>query len=206
MGGRLRVPCAVNINMRRRFISLALSALLPVRAIGQPVRLPAVRLSGLAPGGPLPAWLEPATFGDKAKPTEFDLVADEGRTVLRARARASASGLTRVLRVDPAEFPALAWRWKALNLVTHGNLANKEGTIAPNPYTDRVRMVVAESGSASLGRWVEHERDVAADFRLAFGLPVPPVTSLVLSADTDNTGESTEAYFGDIEFRRRAAS
>ncbi len=87
-----------------------------------------------------------------------------------------------------------------------GNLANKEGTIAPNPYTDRVRMVVAESGSASLGRWVEHERDVAADFRLAFGLPVPPVTSLVLSADTDNTGESTEAYFGDIEFRRRAAS
>ena len=206
MGGRLRVPCAVNINMRRRFISLALSALLPVRAIGQPVRLPAVRLSGLAPGGPLPAWLEPATFGDKAKPTEFDLVADEGRTVLRARARASASGLTRVLRVDPAEFPVLAWRWKALNLVTHGNLANKEGTIAPNPYTDRVRMVVAESGSASLGRWVEHERDVAADFRLAFGLPVPPVTSLVLSADTDNTGESTEAYFGDIEFRRRAAS
>ena len=172
----------------------------------QPVRLPAVRLSGLAPGGPLPAWLEPATFGDKAKPTEFDLVADEGRTVLRARARASASGLTRVLRVDPAEFPVLAWRWKALNLVTHGNLANKEGTIAPNPYTDRVRMVVAESGSASLGRWVEHERDVAADFRLAFGLPVPPVTSLVLSADTDNTGESTEAYFGDIEFRRRAAS
>ena len=120
MGGRLRVPCAVNINMRRRFISLALSALLPVRAIGQPVRLPAVRLSGLAPGGPLPAWLEPATFGDKAKPTEFDLVADEGRTVLRARARASASGLTRVLRVDPAEFPVLAWRWKALNLVTHG--------------------------------------------------------------------------------------
>ena len=162
MGGRLRVPCAVNINMRRRFISLALSALLPVRAIGQPVRLPAVRLSGLAPGGPLPAWLEPATFGDKAKPTEFDLVADEGRTVLRARARASASGLTRVLRVDPAEFPVLAWRWKALNLVTHGNLANKEGTIAPNPYTDRVRMVVAESGSASLGRWVEHERDVSA--------------------------------------------
>lgn len=259
MGGRPRVPCAVNINMRRRFISLALSALLPVRAIGQPVRLPAVRLSGLAPGGPLPVWLEPATFGDKAKPTEFDLVADEGRTVLRARARASASGLTRVLRVDPAEFPVLAWRWKALNLVTHGNLANKEGddhalrlyvtfdldpdqlsladrmkmslaralwaaklptaalcyvwdgrapkgTIAPNPYTDRVRMVVAESGSASLGRWVEHERDVAADFRLAFGLPVPPVTSLVLSADTDNTGESTEAYFGDIEFRRRAAS
>ena len=66
-------------------------------------------------------------------------------------------------------------------------------------------MVVAESGSASLGRWVEHERDVAADFRQAFGLPAPQITSLILSADTDNTGDSTESYFGDIEFRRRAS-
>jgi hypothetical protein len=64
-------------------------------------------------------------------------------------------------------------------------------------------MVVAESGPANLGQWVSHERDVAADFRGAFGMPAPAVTSLIVSSDTDNTGESTESWFGDAEFRAR---
>ena len=75
------------------------------------------------------------------------------------------------------------------------------GTIVPNAYTDRVRMVVADSGQATVGRWVAHERDVAKDFRSAFGLPAPYVASVIVSADTDNTGESAESFFGDIEFR-----
>lgn len=76
------------------------------------------------------------------------------------------------------------------------------GTIAPNAYTDRVRMVVADSGPALLGRWVARSRDVAEDFRRAFGLPAPAVTGVIVSADTDNTGESVESYFGDVLFRR----
>jgi microcompartment protein CcmK/EutM len=79
-------------------------------------------------------------------------------------------------------------------------------TIAPNAYTDRVRMVVADSGGAGLGRWVAHERDYSADFRRAFGQEPPPVNGVIVSADTDNTGESVESYFGDIEFRARRTS
>ena len=79
-------------------------------------------------------------------------------------------------------------------------------TIAPNAYTDRVRMVVADSGGAELGRWVARERDVAADFRRAFGIEPPPITGVIVSADTDNTGESVESYFGDIEFKSRRTS
>jgi hypothetical protein len=230
--------------------------LLPTYARGQSGSVQALRFSTLVPGAALPDWLEPVTFGDKAKPTTFDLVADEGRTVLRARARASASGLARTLRVDPAHYPILAWRWKAANLVARGGLASKEsddfalrlyvtfdldpallsladrmkvslartfwgaqlplaalcyvwdgqaprGTIAPNAFTDRVRMVVAESGPGALGHWVSHERDVGEDFRRAFGMPAPHATSVIVSSDTDNTGEETEAWFGDIAFHRR---
>jgi hypothetical protein len=241
---------------RRRFLALGAAALLPLAARAQADSVTVLQPSQFRPGDPLPAWLEPVTFGGKTRPTAFSLVADEGRTVLRAVARASASGLARTLRVDLAEHPLLAWRWKALNLVARGGLASKEGddfalrlyvtfdldpsalsfgermqlslaravwgarlplaalcyvwdgkapagTIAANAYTDRVRMVVADSGPERLGRWVDHERDVAGDFRSAFGLPAPAVASVILSADTDNTGESTEAYFDTVEFRRR---
>lgn len=242
---------------RRTFLALGAAALLPGRTLAQQAEVPVMEFSALAPGAPLPGWLEPVTFGDKAKPTEFALVADEGRTALRARAMSSASGLARTLRVAPSDFPVLAWRWKARNLVVHGGLASREsddfalrlyvlfdldpdllsladrmkislarafwgtrlplaalcyvwdgrapaGTIAPNAYTDRVQMVVADSGPASLGRWVSHERDVADDFRRAFGLPAPAISSVIVSADTDNTGESTEAWFGDVALRKRA--
>jgi hypothetical protein len=252
-----QLPEAVMIS-RRRLLGLGALLLLPRAAGAQADVVAAMRFSELAGGAPLPDWLEPVTFGGKAKPTEFALVEDEGRTVLRARARASASGLARTLRVDPAAYPILAWRWKAANLVEHGDLRKKEGddyalrlyvtfdldpsvlslgdrmrlslaraiwgsrlpvaalcyvwdaraeqgTIAPNVYTDRVRMVVADSGPGAVGRWVSHERDVAADFKLAFGMPAPSVASVIVSADTDNTGESAESWFGDIEFRARAA-
>jgi hypothetical protein len=64
-------------------------------------------------------------------------------------------------------------------------------------------MVVADSGPAQLGRWVARERDVAADFRAAFGQPAPAVSSVIVSADTDNTGESAESWFGDVAFSAR---
>ena len=51
------------------------------------------------------------------------------------------------------------------------------GTIVPNPYTDRVRMIVVESGSARAGRWLSYERDIAADYRAAFGADPPPIVA-----------------------------
>jgi len=219
---------------RRRFVMLAAVASLPVRAQED---APGLHFSRLTAGAPLPGWLETITFGRGVKPTEFALVEDEGRTVLRVRARAAASGLARSLSVDPATRPILAWRWKAKNLVERGDLRSKAGddyalrlyvtwgprirltalcyvwdrraapgTISPNPYSDRVQMVVADSGTAQLGRWVARERDVAADYREAFGGEAPPVSGLIVSGDTDQTGESTEAWFGDVEFRSRRRS
>lgn len=75
-------------------------------------------------------------------------------------------------------------------------------TSAWSVYTDRVRLIVAESGAANVGRWVDMRRNVAEDFRAAFGEEPPPVSGIVIATDTDNTGESVAAYYGDIRFTR----
>jgi hypothetical protein len=189
----------------------------------------------LKPGARLPDWLKPVTFWNRPRHTEFALVADEGRTVLRARANASTSGLAREIAVDPRRTPLLAWRWKVMNLLSKSDMTTKEGddfparlylsfdnhrrslcyvwdarqpvgTIAANAYSDRVQMVVAASGAAQLGRWVMLERDWAADYRRAFGGEAPTAEGVIVSADTDNTGESAESYFGDVVFRSRPIS
>jgi hypothetical protein len=240
---------------RRRFISGIAAALLAPRLRAQDA-VAAMRFSDLRPGTPLPADYRPYAFSAQARHTEYTLVADEGRTVLRARADASTAGIIRDLRVDLDTHPVLAWRWKATRLPLKADLRTREGddfaarlyvifdlrlatlstgerlgvtlarfvygpdvpaaalcyvwatraavgTVAPNAYTGRVRMVVVDSGAANLGRWVAHERDVAADYRLAFGEAPPAVKGVVVSTDTDNTGELAEAWYGDAAFRAR---
>ncbi len=74
------------------------------------------------------------------------------------------------------------------------------GTVRGNAYSGFVKMVVATSGKAQQGEWVTLQRDVAADYRRAFGMPPPRITGIAIAVDTDNTGESTVSYFGDIRF------
>lgn len=73
------------------------------------------------------------------------------------------------------------------------------GTIAPNAYFGAVRTVVLETGNAKAGHWQGERRDLAADFRAAFGRAAPKVTGIVLASDTDNTGGHTQAWFGDLK-------
>jgi len=84
----------------------------------------------------------------------------------------------------------------ALNYIWDGRAA--VGTMVPNPYSARVRMIVVDSGSAHAGQWRLHERDVVADYRAAFGEEPPPISGIALMTDADNTGESAEAWYGDI--------
>lgn len=73
------------------------------------------------------------------------------------------------------------------------------GTTMPNAYTDRVSMLVVQSGSDRVGQWVQQARNVAQDIEQFF----PPSTRLkqiALAADTDNTGEAVVAEFAEIRF------
>ena len=74
-------------------------------------------------------------------------------------------------------------------------------TQLPNAYTKRLRYIVLNSGAAQLGTWQTHSRSIAADFKRAFGAEseaVPPLTALLVGADSDNTQGSSLGYVGDI--------
>jgi hypothetical protein len=77
------------------------------------------------------------------------------------------------------------------------------GTAVPNPYTEQVHMIVIESGSAKLNTWITEERNVYEDYKRAFGEEPPMISGIAIMTDTDNTGESAEAYYGDIVLKRR---
>ncbi len=80
------------------------------------------------------------------------------------------------------------------------------GTIAPNPYSDRVRTIVVASGPVRSDEWVGFSRDVVADFEAAFGEPAPPIVGIAIAIDTDDTGETAMAYFGDVLLTRGDAA
>lgn len=77
------------------------------------------------------------------------------------------------------------------------------GSIHPNPYTDRVQMIAVESGKAHLNQWRTERRNILADYRKAFGAPPPPISGIAVMTDTDNTGGSATAWYGDIRFERQ---
>ncbi len=79
------------------------------------------------------------------------------------------------------------------------------GTSAANAYYSGVRMIVLQSGNANAGQWQTQTRDLAADFRAAFGQPAPRVTGIALGVDTDNTHGQARARFGNIHLETHPA-
>ncbi|WP_457355231.1 DUF3047 domain-containing protein [Roseateles sp. P5_D6] len=75
------------------------------------------------------------------------------------------------------------------------------GTVVINPRSDRIRKIVVDSGPAELRRWREHRRDLAADFRLAFGETPGPLTSMAVMTDSDNSRASARTWYGPVELK-----
>jgi hypothetical protein len=215
--------------------------------------------SAMPPGTAFPTGWNPSSVAGVSTSTRYAMVDDGGRTVLRADAARSASGLTNGIRVNPADWPLLKWSWKVSGTIPGGKAGTRDGddyparlyvmfdlpldrltftertkmriaralhgpelpaatlcyvwdtgtaagSIVPSAYTSRVQMIVVESGTGRVGQWVTFERDLQADFRKAFGQEPPAVSGIAVAADTDNTGGSVTAYFGDISLHKRAVS
>lgn len=73
-----------------------------------------------------------------------------------------------------------------------------KGTMAPNAYTDRVKMIVTESGGKNANSWVSESRNIFKDFKTAFGQDPPMINGIAIMTDSDNTGEAAQTYYGDI--------
>ena len=233
----------------RRIILLCFLSL--TMASVESVALPPL-FSSLKPGQAIPGAFRMITL-PKIKSNRFELVDEDGKTVLQVTSAASAASIGIPLTASLASNSRLEWRWKIGSVLVNADMEKKTGddfaarlyvffdvplsslsilertkirlirmiwggdvpTAALcyvwdnrhpvgysqwSPYTNRVRVMVMQSGAADVGKWVDESRDVAADFRSAFGIDAPAITGLAVGSDTDQTGETVLSWFGDVKF------
>lgn len=99
----------------------------------------------------------------------------------------------RVYVVFPGRF---FWQMKAINYIWANKLA--KGSFLSSVYAADSKMVAVESGNGKAGQWLNEERDLFADYRLLFGTDPPEAEAIAIMTDTDNTGGTAEAWYGDI--------
>jgi len=74
-------------------------------------------------------------------------------------------------------------------------------TMLRNSFTGQVKMIVVGTGRDRIGTWKAFQRNYVDDYRRAFGAEPGRLVGVGIMTDTDNTGESVEAFYGDIVLR-----
>lgn len=90
---------------------------------------------------------------------------------------------------------------KTLNYIWANQLPKNSSQLSV--YTSNDMMIAVESGSAKAGEWVTVQRNLLDDYRQAFGEEPTKVGAIAIMTDTDNTGETAEAWYGDIKALRK---
>ena len=99
----------------------------------------------------------------------------------------------------------------AVRLVFHGGIIPKMltyvwsatlpvGAETESPNTDKVKVVVLESGESRLGEWIWEEVDAYADYKRLYGGEPRPVKYVAVITDSDNTGTFVQADYDDFMF------
>ncbi len=203
------------------------------------------------PPGGLPQQWAPLIIHRAKKRTHYQLVAEQDKTILHARAAGASSALMQHVSIDPLVQPWLNWRWRIGSLISTADNYQRHAEDSPVriilgfdgdkdalPFADqilfetakvitghdfpyatlmyvwenrapvdtvidstrsgRIKMIVAASGPDGIGQWHEFTRNIAEDFEKAFGEKPGKLIGVGVLTDTDNTGETVEAWYGDI--------
>ena len=73
-------------------------------------------------------------------------------------------------------------------------------TVIPSAHTSQVKMLAVASGAKGLGQWQSVHRNLAADYKRAFGAAPGRVLGVAVMTDTDNTGSKAVGEYADIRF------
>lgn len=76
------------------------------------------------------------------------------------------------------------------------------GTILTSNRSGRIKMMVVANSAAGIGEWQAFTRNIVEDFQLAFGEKPGKLIGVGVLTDTDNMGETVEAWYGDIHLQR----
>ncbi|GJH30409.1 DUF3047 domain-containing protein [Caballeronia novacaledonica] len=74
------------------------------------------------------------------------------------------------------------------------------GSVIANPHTGRVQMIVVSGQPGDAGQWRSLHRNIVQDYERVFHEAPGRITGYGLLTDTDNTGTTTRAWYGDIQF------
>ena len=152
------------------------------QAQAQALVLPAItRFSDAGQGETLPGGWRVWSLGRFKKPTEYRLERKDGRTVVRAFADASASGLLHDLDVDPRQHPWLHWRWKVEQLIHSADNTQRHTEDSP------VRLVITFAGDRSKLEF--SDRLFATQVRLLTGQELPYATLMYIWENRAERGQ-----------------
>jgi Protein of unknown function (DUF3047) len=154
------------------------------RALQQPLRL---RFAWKAQTLPQGANLHHANQADSA--VRVVLAFDGDRSRLSERQH-RLSELALALTGEAMPYATLVYVWSENDPV---------GTVISSARTDRIRKLVVSSGRTQLNTWLDHDRDVQADYRKAFGEEAGPLLHVALMSDTDNTRTAARVWFGALD-------
>jgi hypothetical protein len=121
-------------------------------------------------------------------PVRVVLAFEGDRSVFSAK-DSMLSELSLALTGEPMPYATLMYVWSN---------TQAPGTVIANTRTDRIRKLVVESGRQHLNQWLDYDRDVAADFKRAFGESPGALVAVGIMTDSDNTRTTTQAWYGPV--------
>lgn len=204
--------------------------------------------------GAIPANWEPMIILKTKKPTEYRIVAEQGKSILHAYAHEASSGLMQQVSIDPQRRSRLHWRWKVGSTVDTADTEHHAtedsparvilgfdgdkgtlpfadqilfetakvltghdfpyatlmyiwdrqkpvGTIMSSRRSSRIKMLVVANEAAGVGQWQQFSRNIAADYEAAFGEKPGTLIGVGVLTDTDNLGQTVEAWYDDLNLR-----
>jgi hypothetical protein len=90
------------------------------------------------------------------------------------------------------------WQTRALNYVWSSN--QPVGSTWPNAFTGNAVMLAVRSGAGQTGQWLHETRNVLEDLQAYLQKPFKHIDAVAIMTDTDNSGQSATAYYGEIFF------
>jgi hypothetical protein len=77
------------------------------------------------------------------------------------------------------------------------------GSSFKHPNSSRMAIIVLNSGSSSLGQWMLLRRNLAEDYKQAFGSQPDNLIAIAIKTDSDSTHSSAQADYDDIQLTRQ---
>jgi Protein of unknown function (DUF3047) len=112
-----------------------------------------------------------------------------------ARGKATDDYAARIYVIFPHWFFPLT---RTINYIWANQLPQEVSIVSS--YTSNSIMLAVRSGREHRGEWLEERRDVLADYRNLFGAEPGTIGAIAIMTDTDNTGQTAEAWYDDISF------